>query len=602
MHPAGAKDVTTSVKRRLALGEGSPGSLGVIRRRGTVLVGLVFAVLVGLAVRLYVVQVERGPRYQRVAMDQHFDQVVTPARRGSILDRNGALLAIAVDRPSIGADRTKVLDPAAAAKRLAPVLGADPAALASRLSRDGRKGRFVWLARKVEPRIADQVYALGISGIEIQMEAARAYPHGRLASHVLGFAGTEGKGLEGLEARFEPLLAGADGVGWVERDGRIASPELCYPELLGRPAVDGHDVYLTLDVRCQQIVEEELDRLANEFRPRSAVAIVLASRTGEVLALACRPDFDPNRFTEADRDSYRNRALTDAYEMGSTMKPFTAAAAIQEGTATPETTFFCENGAWHVRQGRILNDAHSFGTLSLREIIAMSSNIGIAKVGQGVGAAALHRTLVRFGFGAPTGIDLPGESAGVLHPLSRWTADTLASVPMGHEIAATALQLVTAFNVFSTGGILLVPRIVDRVVSVQGDTTHRFAPLSLHRVLDERVARVLATDLLVAVVEEGTGKSARIQGVQVAGKTGTAQKSEGGAYGGRRYVSSFVAFAPAQAPELTVLVLADEPTAGSSYYGGTVSAPAAKRILERSLPMRLGAGGDGSASLPREDE
>ena len=538
--------------------------------------------LSGIGVRLYGLQVVKGQWYGDLAFRQHQRAVVTRAHRGTIHDRNGHVLALSVVRLSLFANPSRIKDPVGTASALGEILGRPAGDLEKRLR---RKGYFVWLGRKLEPTQVAAIRALKVRGLGFREEIKRIYPNGGLACHVLGFSGTDNTGLEGIEARYDAALTGRAGRYRVYRNGRPRGPRLRYPELEEGRSVAGADVVLTLDLWMQYEVEQALDELVRKHAPRAATAIVLDSTTGEVLALAGRPGFDPNKFSKSPREAYRCRAVTDTYEVGSTIKPLVAAAAIAEGLTQPGDEVFCENGSWRIR-GRTLHDHKPFGNLTVSGIIEKSSNIGIAKVASLLGPEVLYSYLSAFGLGRSTHVGLSGEERGIMQPWSRWTSSTMVSIPMGHEIALTPMQLATAFNCLASGGVHVAPRILLRMTGSAGDSSHRFAPMQTARVFKRELVETVMDPMLCQVVQRGTGKRAKIEGLAVAGKTGTAQKidPETQTYSHSKHVVSFVGYAPADRrqgePKITVMVLVDEPTKEVGG-GGRVAAPVFRQIVHR---------------------
>ncbi|MBI3391941.1 MAG: penicillin-binding protein [Nitrospirae bacterium] len=550
------------------------------RRILVVMTGLVLLYVL-VAFRLFSVMVLSGPELAKKAERQHQKVVLLEPRRGSILDRAGRELAVSVEVESLYGVPSEIENPHRVASLLSRALGVPSAQLERRLD---SSRHFAWIERKLDPERVERVKGLGLLQREVGFltESRRFYPKRRLASHVLGFQGLDGQGLEGIERRHEEALKGEKGLLVAEKDalGRtIVSGDRNF-----RPPIAGHDLLLTIDEGIQHIVERELDSLMAEYRPRGAVGIVLDPRTGEFLALAVRPEFNPNAVSEHRPGDWRNRAVTDAFEPGSTMKMFLAAAALEEGIVTPEQTFDVSEGVVEV-SGRKIHDLHRYGRLTFAEILKKSSNVGAVKVGLKLGAERYHRSLKAFGFGEKTGIDLPGESAGILHPLKSWTVHTLPSAAIGQEVGVTPVQLAVAAAAVANGGVLMRPYLVSEIRSAGGETLRRFGPTEIRRVVSEETARKLARILSGATEEGGTGRQAALGDLKVAGKTGTAQKvnPQTGRYSATAYVSSFVGFVPADDPRLLVLVVVDEPR--GKIYGGEVAAPAFRRIVEPALTL-----------------
>jgi len=542
------------------------------------LVGI-FALVAGRIVQL---AGPAGDRLRSLANRQHTVTLPLPARRGRILDCRGRMLAGSMLVPSIYADPGLIKDIEATAARLERIVGIPAGEIATVIAAR-RHRRFVWIRRFVTTRQAEEVKRLRLAGVAVMLEPRRCYPMGQLAAHVLGFVGAEGRGLEGLEYRYDRYLQGKAGrkVCWRDAAGRIIG-------LVPRgyqPPQPGCDLLLNIDAFVQYTAEQALEEAVRHFEAAGGVAIVTEPDTGQILALACRPAFDPNYFRDAPESTLRNRAVTDPVEPGSTFKPFIAAAALQEGLVRPGETFYCHDGAYRMGR-RILHDHHPYGKLTFEQVVAKSSNIGMALIGQRLGNARMWRYLRLFGFGSRTGIDLPGEAVGIVLPLSRWTSYSTGSVPMGQEVAVTPVQLITAFNALVNGGLLVQPKVVRAVVAPDGSIVlDRTRPTVIRRVLSPATARYMARVVLKAVVNEGTGRRARLARWQVIGKTGTAQVAMpgGGGYIPDAYVSSFLAAAPASNPKVSVLVMVFRPNRKIGHYGGTVAAPAARKILAATL-------------------
>jgi cell division protein FtsI (penicillin-binding protein 3) len=541
--------------------------------------GGAFVILAARAVDLTVV---RGAEFAKRAANQHQRRVTLRGQRGSILDRNGTLLASSVDVPSLFVNGRVAPDEPETATTLARVLALDPAGVRRKLQ--GTQS-FVWLKRQASPKEAEAAMALGVPGLGQLTEPRRFYPDGSLAAHVLGFVGIDSQGQAGLEQALDDELRGEERDVLVERDahGRaIASAGL------GTPLMAGNGVELTIDARIQAVVERELAAGVRTAKAVAGVAIVGDPHTGEILALANVPTFDPNTDLGTRGDSWQkrtlNRAIFTPYEPGSTLKAVFAASALEEGAVTPAEHFFCENGRYRFGKWWI-RDSHPHGWLSFTEVIRYSSNICTAKVAARVGAERYYHHLRAFGFGERTGIEVPGESRGILRPVESWATVDLATHSFGQGIAVTPLQMVAAFGAIANGGTLMRSYVVRRIVGSDGRVVRANEPVAVRRVLGERAA-ALTTELLRGVVEEegGTGRQARLEGVHVAGKTGTAQKSreDGRGYSSKR-VASFIGFVPSDRPRAVILVLVDEP--GTTSYGGVVAAPVFRAIAGEVLDL-----------------
>jgi cell division protein FtsI/penicillin-binding protein 2 len=581
-------------------------------RGGGVLVALVVVALLGGGGRLAYLEETRGPELRAEAERQHRAVRTIGARRGEILDARGRVLAGTVRRPSLFVDPQMVRDPRYAAFSLGPVLGRRPIEFAAELEQARAAGEhFRWLKRAVsdedEAAIKAVVDARRLGGFEIQYEPQRVYPLGRLAAHVLGFVGLDRRsvdggeafedlvGREGVEAACDDWLHGVPGRQIITVDvGRraVRAPAEAY-----RPAVDGATLILTIDAYVQQAAQKALAAAVAKHAAEWGAAVVIDPQSGEVLAMAVAPDYDPadpyppdfGKLTPAQQEAakvhWRNRAVTDSFEPGSVFKPFVASCALDDGLVRLDEVFAI-NGPVHDFGRRTIRDTHPYGSLAMHEIISKSSNIGMGMIGARCGMARLNRYVRSFGFGDLTGVGLPGEHAGLVQEFSKWNPSfSPQSIPIGQEIAVTPIQVVTAFSVFCNGGILLRPRIVRGVIGPDGDMIADYStPVAVRRVLDEATVERFRREALVETVTDGTGKSAMLDEYQVFGKTGTAQIARGGghAYESGQYVGSFIGGAPSDHPRAVALVSIYKPSK-DGYYGGTVAAPAVREILAETL-------------------
>jgi len=554
--------------------------LGRRSRRIVITLWLMLAALTALLARLAWIQCAEHEKWAELARRSHFGERTLPPERGLILDRHGKELAVTCRVPSVFANPRAVGDPDATARRLARLLHLDPARVRARLD---RPKYFVWIKRHVTAAEAEAVRRAGLEGVGFRREKRRFYTTGPLAAHVAGFTDIDNRGLAGAEKAFDAILAGRPGREIVRYDGRRRAISIEGTRL---PPVPGMSVMLAMDARIQAICREEVRAAVEKWKARWGIAVAMDPRNGDVLAMVSYPDFDPNAPADADRAHRRNHAIGDWFEPGSTLKPFTAAALLETGAATPETRIFCHNGVRYFGRHRV-RDVHGYGWLTLKMVVVKSSNIGIIEAARRLGPERLYGWLRRFGFGAPTGIRLPGEAEGLLRPVSRWTSYSMSSVPMGQEIACTGLQLVRAFCVFANGGYLVRPRVVLGIASNDGKRMVRRFPVERRRVLSESVARMMCRDILADVVNVGTARRARLAECQLAGKTGTAQiaAADGSGYEPGAYIGLFVGIAPADDPNLVVLVALNRPR--GAHYGGTVAAPAVAEIIRRSLVLRM---------------
>ncbi len=536
-----------------------------LRTRVLILAALLAVAFGGLTGRLAWLQIVKHGELAQLAARQYSRTVVLHARRGPIVDRQGAPLATSTPTESLFVQPRSVGDPVRVAARLAPIIDVPQSEIHAALT---SSRPFVWLRRKLPPAVATEVRALGEPGLGFLHEPLRLYPNRELAAHVVGFEGVEG-GLEGIERAFNAELAGTPGKAIVGRDA--LGREVTAPHVLSPPA-PGHGVMLTLDRTIQYITEREVDAAYRRTGAKAAVAVVLEPRTGDVLALAIRPTFNPNTFLEApSKDHWRNRAVTDPFEPGSTFKVILAAAALEEGVVRPDDRIYGENGAFTVAKTTI-HDWKKYGWLTFSEVLQNSSNVGAIKVGLALGRDRYYRYMSAFGFGAPTAVGLPGESRGLLRDPQQWSLLSLPTMSIGQEVSVTALQMVAAFGAIANGGTLMQPRLVRATFDAEGRELRRFGPRAVRQVVSPDTARTL-TRILVRVVDQGTGHNAAIPGHEVAGKTGTAQKLDPAT---RRYsrapgVLSFVGFAPADEPRFVLLIMLDEPK--NERWGSEAAAP-----------------------------
>jgi cell division protein FtsI (penicillin-binding protein 3) len=534
------------------------------------LLAAAFVLILGVALaRAFWLQVVNGDAYAAMAVRQHRETVVVPAARGTIFDRNGEPLAIGRQTTTVYANPRQVVRPKQLTLAAAKALDLDPAAVYPLLV-DRSRG-FAYVARKVDPLDAEELEKLGLAGLGFYSEELRTYPQGPVASQILGYAGLDNKGLEGLERSLEKVLGGKPGSQTIVKDpiGRALDVVSTSPETPGR------NVRLTVDHQIQANAEAVLREAVESYGARSASAIVMDPYTGAVLAMAVAPGFNANRFPTTRADRRRNRAVTDTYEPGSTFKLVTVAAGLQEKIVKPTSTFVLPPTLQVA--DRVIHESHTRGTerMSVRAIVERSSNIGTITIAQRLGEGRLAHWIDAFGFGQPTGIDFPGESSGFALPLDQWSGSTIGTVPIGHGIAVTPIQMARAYAAIANGGVLVKPHLVDRVdgQSVRQKRGQRI------------VSRDVSTKMLAmlrGVVLEGTGTEAAIPGYTVAGKTGTAAKIDpDGRYSHTRYVASFVGLVPATKPRLVIMVMVDEPR--GSIYGGVVAAPAFKEIARFNL-------------------
>ena len=550
-----------------------------LRKRIYALLSLFVLVVLALMAGLYRHQVTRQERYLTWADRQQLQPIRLIPLRGKILDRRGAPMAVSLEGGSLFSHPASVEDPALTARLLAPHLEMDARSLRAKLK---RSLSFVWLARQLPLKRARAIQKLGLSGIGMEKEGKRYYPNRDLAANVIGFVGVDSQGLEGLELHYEGHVRGAQASLLLQRDarGRLLWREMAEAPDLGR----GSEIALTLDLRIQFAAERTLRQAVEETGASSGSVVVLDPRSGEILAMACVPTFNPNRFQDYRPDRRRNRCITDIFEPGSTVKPFLLAAAIEEDLVSEQTKFDCEKGAYRFG-GHWIHDMKPHEELTALEVITHSSNIGATKIAERLEAQTWWEYLHAFGFGQETGVDLPGEVSGSLRFWRRWAKVALATHAFGHGFSVTTLQMATAFAALANGGFLLEPFVVREVRDETGRSLEVRRPRVVHRVISKETAeRVLA--VLEVVVASGTGKNAQVPGFRVAGKTGTAMRfdQETGRYEHERPVVSFVGVVPVDRPELVIAVVLNEPEGQAT--GGKMAAPVFREIAASSLHYR----------------
>ena len=555
-------------------GRGSA-TLPPIRLRLSILLTVMLLAFVGIGARLVDLQARDQKHLRSLGVGQRVQTVTLTGERGSIFDRNGVDLALSVPETTIVADPHVIRDPAADAAKLAPIVVTDQAALAARLS--NRKSRFAYVARQVDDATAARVKALRLPGISFVPESKRFYPSGLLAAPVLGFVGTDGNGLGGLESSYEKTLRGTPGEARVERDPQ--GNEIPGGAQIVKPARRGRDLVLTIDQSIQANTEHVLTQQVESAGAKGAMAIVADTSTGDILAMATvHGSSDGHPAGPAPANSQNDPAQI-VYEPGSTNKVITMAGAIEEGLVTPDTTF---NDIYEqVEVGGTLYtdvDEHS-STLSVADILKYSSNVGTIKIAGMLGKARFDHYLRAFGFGQRTALDFPGEASGILLPLDQYNDTSMGSMPIGSGIAVSAIQMLDVYVTIADGGVTRPPRLVEATIDADG-RRHDLAPGPPHRVISSATASSV-TGMLERVLEQGgTGTNAQVTGYLVAGKTGTARKPPYD-HPPYRYVASFVGFAPANAPRIAAIVVLDEPT--NNYFGGVVAAPAFAQIMQQAL-------------------
>jgi cell division protein FtsI (penicillin-binding protein 3) len=547
----------------------APTPLRWLRFRTILLAFVFWGLLGGVLARAVVLQVYERDRLRELAEDQYVRQIEIPAKRGEIFDRRGVVLAQSVEVDSIWIDPQRAKNIGESSRALAKLLHLDPEELKTRFE---RAKRFAWVKRLVKSEEAESVRSLNLPGVGFTKEARRFYPHRELAAQVIGLAGTDGVGLEGLELAFDQELSGRNLqlLGLRDAKGRkLLTQGAAYP-----PDRQGASLTLTIDRQVQYITEKALSRAVEEARAMAGMAVVMDPGTGEILALANYPSFNPNAPEQSSKERFRNRAALDVFEPGSTLKAFTVSGALEESIVQPTDSFFCEDGAWDVGRNTV-HDTHRYGWLTVGKILQVSSNIGAGKIAQALGRERLVDQFAHFGFGRRAELGLRGEAHGSV-PFPK-AEISLVTAAFGQGVSATAVQLATGFAALANGGVLMRPRLVSKVVDPDGVVLLENRPSMLRRAVSARTARQVISMLESVVEKEGTAPKAKMSEYVVAGKTGTAQKPDpvAGGYSDKR-VASFVGIVPAEDPRAAILVVIDEPK--TDVYGGLVAAPAFKEI------------------------
>jgi cell division protein FtsI (penicillin-binding protein 3) len=556
-------------------------------RKRTIVAAIVAGVwIAGIEARLVLLQVVRHGDLVARATRQQMTKMDAAAMRGDILDRKGRVLATSVDADSVYAVPSAIEDPARVVEALCQVFGdCTSKERESLVDRLGKTRAFAYVRRQIAPDQAKRVAALRLDGIGFIKEDRRFYPNRELAAHLLGYVGLDNRGLNGLEFTYDAQIRGKAGTVLVQTDARRRAFAR-----IERPPTTGSSVELTIDEYLQHIAERELHAGVIENKAAGGTAIVMNPRTGEILAMANEPTFNPNAYREFEEIARRNRAVQDLYEPGSTFKVVTVSAALEEKVMTPDTVIDTNPGRIQVAPGRIVteNEDHNYGVIPLSEVIVRSSNVGAIKIGFRVGAERMGRYVGLYGFGHPVSRDFPGESPGIVWNPAKLNDGALASVSMGYQVGVTPLQIVAAVSSVANGGAYIEPRVIHAVYR----DNHRFViqPHILRRIISPETAATM-TGIMEGVVsaDHGTAPKAQIRGFTIAGKTGTAAKLVEGRYSHSEYNASFVGFLPSRDPALAIVVVIDSPHGPNQFFGGTVSAPIFRRIAEASLRY-LGVG------------
>jgi cell division protein FtsI (penicillin-binding protein 3) len=533
-----------------------------------------------LVARAYSLQIMRHSELIAKAESQRVKSIALTPKRGFIYDKNGEMLAVSIGVDSVYGNPREIEDISAAAGKLSGILNMRRSKILKKLK--NKKASFVWLKRKVSFDEAEKILNTPIKGIGTVKESKRYYPNSNMASHLLGFAGIDSGGLEGLELRYDYFIKGDQEYLFGEKDalGKIASLKESSAKW-----GDGCDLYLTIDKNIQNIAETELKKAVEKQNAKSGIVIVQEPSTGKILAMASYPDFNPNKFNKFSIDSIRNRAIIDCFDPGSTFKPLVVAAAIEENAIKPDELFYCENGIYNV-DSMVFRDSKKYGWMPPEKIIKHSSNIGVIKIAEKLGEERLYSYIKKFGFGGKTDIELSGESAGIVRNYKKWNRVDFSTIAFGQGISVSALQLVNSFSTLANGGKLMRPYVVEKILTKDKSVVKKFGPEIKSFVISNETSRTITDFLMSVVQEDGTGARAAIENIKIAGKTGTSQKvdHELKEYSKDKFIGSFIGYAPADDPVITVGVFIDEPE--DKKYGGVIAAPVFKDIVSQILNLR----------------
>ncbi|MBS1272565.1 MAG: Stage V sporulation protein D [Candidatus Marinimicrobia bacterium] len=533
---------------------------------------LLWVLLVG---KLYVVQVAQGDQYRALGKRQAENREPIPPIRGNIYDRHHKQLTMNIPQYSFGAHPYLIENKNTLAAQFAKVFGSSTSFYLNRLN---SSAPFVWLERNVEKSRAEPFLNYSGRGLVTIVDRERYYPYKELASQIIGFTNVDGVGINGVEAQFDSLLKGKPGWTILRKDGLGSSmPSPRFPSI---EPVDGYDIDLTIDFEYQTILEEALGQGLKKYNAQSGMALLMNPGNGAILGMTSLPSYNPNNVSRANPANIKNRVITNIYEPGSTFKIVTATAALAEDVVSMSDIFFCEQGEIQI-EGETIHDWKPYGWLTFEDVIVKSSNVGTIKIAEKVGQERLYRYLRKFGIGTRTGIDLAGEVPGITHLLDKWTEISTASVAIGHEVSVTALQLANAFAAVANDGYLMEPYIVDKVYNQSGKVMYQAEPTVIRQVASPETMQKVK-EILEQVVVRGTGENAHIDGIRIAGKTGTAQKSIDGEYSDTEYVSSFIGFLPVGEPKLLCAVILDSPDFGQ-HWGGYAAAPIVKNIFSQII-------------------
>ena len=533
---------------------------------------LVIGLWSGLVYRLYVLQIKNSSDLIEKAEKQQEGILKVEPRRGKILDRNQNLFAVSVKVKSLFCVPYEIENLKETAKYLSSALDLPIKQVTERCS---RKAKFVWIKRKLNNTETENIQANPVKGIYMLDETKRLYPKGSLLSHVVGFVNIDNEGMEGLERSLNGYLKGKPGLSRILHDAR-GRELVAERDIIDQPE-DGSDIVLTIDEVIQNIVEDEIEKIYTEFNTKAVMALVMNVKNGDILAIANRPTYDPNNVGKSPVSARKNACLINAYEPGSLFKVFTASAVLNERAIDLDDVIYCEHGAYRI-PGQTLHDSHPLDNLTFAEVIAKSSNIGFAKAVSRISPETFYRYIMDFGFGEPVGLPLEGEARGKVWHYKRWSGVSQFSIAMGHEIMVTILQLTKSLCTVANGGVSVQPRLLDKLIDPHGTVIQEFKTSEGERIIRKDTVQKLTQGLKMVVSKEGTAEKAVVEGYEVAGKTGTAQKIIDGRYSHSKYVSSFYGYLPAEDPQIAITIMVDEPF--KKAYGGDVAAPAFSAIAE----------------------
>jgi cell division protein FtsI (penicillin-binding protein 3) len=541
-------------------------------------IGLLFVVfffIIGF--RGYSLQVLSAEKLSKIIKRQTERNIELSPKRGTIYDRNGSELSVSIDVESLFARPHLIENKSLTAIKISRILGMSHKTILKEF--DKNKG-FVWIKRQIPPAEASKIKKLGINGLNFTDESQRFYPNKELGAQMIGFVGRDSKGLEGIEFEYNNVLKGKSRYLDINRDA--LGRQLFIDGANTSEEVQGNDIILTIDKNIQYIAEKELQAAISISKAKSGIAIVMEPATGKVLAMAVAPLFNPNQYKKYEPKTWRNRAITDEFEPGSTFKTFLMASALEENIIKPKDIFFCENGSFRVAN-RVIHDTHPHGWLNATKILKYSSNIGVSKIARHLGSELFYQHIREFGFGEETGVAFPSEANGSIPLPYRTSEHTRSAMAFGQGISVSPLQLATAYSAIANGGLYMKPYFVEKVTHPNGMIIQETKPQVLRRVVSEKTARTVRNMLKTVVLKDGTGEKARTAAYNVAGKTGTSQKIDKKlkAYSSQKLIASFAGFAPADDPAITVLVIIDEP--GKMMSGGAIAAPTFSRITSQTL-------------------